>query len=376
MEVILKKRLGETVAMELRSQMESGVLTGELPGVRLLAKALGVSVPTVRRALHQLEAEGLLEGGGTRRRWRVHKLPRKSRPVKGPVPFPAGVGAVEAPPRQNRLLFITSYPINSERGSGVQVFAELLNQMGSRNWEIMHRVENFEIAKKPRRSWNELMKLAAPDAVVVLGGTAVLGKWIKEKGIRALFLGGDPGNGGPPRIAVNITTMLGHAVDRLLATGHRSILLPLCGRGKGITDRCRETGNNSADAARVARECFVIAESSYSRPEVMVDLLRHQWQRRTPDALVFFDSREFLAAASFLHKIGIEIPRDLSVVVLSHNPMMDWHVPAISHFEHPAKLIARTVARWVTDGRLSGDPEPRTEISARWVEGKSIMERK
>ena len=61
------------------------------------------------------------------------------------------------------------------------------------------------------------------------------------------------------------------------------------------------------------------------------------------------DWREFVAASGFFREARVEIPRDLSVVMLSQNPIMDWHSPAITHFEHPVKLMARTVAKWVTE---------------------------
>ena len=88
------------------------------------------------------------------------------------------------------------------------------------------------------------------------------------------------------------------------------------------------------------------------------------------------DSREFLAASGFFREAGIEIPRDLSVVMLSHNPIMDWHLPTITHFEHPVKLMARTVSKWVTQGRVSYTPEPLMEVRARWVDGQSVLTRK
>jgi DNA-binding LacI/PurR family transcriptional regulator len=71
----------------------------------------------------------------------------------------------------------------------------------------------------------------------------------------------------------------------------------------------------------------------------------------------------------------VEIPRDLSVVMLSQNPVMDWHLPAITHFEHPVKLMARTIAKWVMQGRVSYSPEAFMEVRARWVDGQSVLPR-
>jgi DNA-binding LacI/PurR family transcriptional regulator len=346
-----------------------------LPGVRLLAKTLSVSVPTICRALHQLEEEGALAGGGKSRRWRVPENRAESGDGTKPegIRVPGGAGRAE---RRGRLLFLSALSLSSERHAGVEVFAELLDQLGNSGWEILHRVENYASAVQPRKSWEKLLKLTQPDAIVAIGGTPALGGWLRDKGIRSLFIGGDPGESGIPVVAVRISTMLHYALERLLSLGHRRILLPLCGRAPAFAARCHRVVAEAAVLTKRPREDIVIAETAYARPEVIVDLMRRQWRKDPPDALIMLDSREFLAASGFFREAGIEVPRDLSVVVLSHNPIMDWHLPAIAHFEHPVKLMARTVSKWVTQGRVSYTPEPLMEVRARWVDGQSVLPRK
>ena len=116
-------------------------------------------------------------------------------------------------------------------------------------------------------------------------------------------------------------------------------------------------------------------ETAYSRPEVLVNLLRRQWRKQVPDAIVFLDWREFMAASCFFHEVGIVIPRDLSVVMLSQNANMDWHLPAITHFHHPVRSMAKIVAKWVAAGKDSPAILPTSEVRAKWVEGKSVATR-
>jgi LacI family transcriptional regulator len=372
---IVKRGLVDEVAEALRGRLASGELKGMLPGVRLLAKTLGVSVPTICRALHQLEVEGALAGGGKSRRWRVPENRAESgeRTKLEGIRAPGVAGRAD---RRGRLLFLSSLSLSSERHAGVEVFAELLDQLGNSGWEIMHRVENYASAVQPRKSWDKLLKLTQPDAIVALGGTPAFGGWLQEKRIRSLFIGGDPGGSGVPVVAVSTSTMLHYALERLLSLGHRRILLPLCGRAPAFAARCHRVVAEAAVLTKRPREDIVIAETAYAGPEVIVDLMRRQWRKDPPDALIMLDSREFLAASGFFREAGVEVPRDLSVVVLSHNPIMDWHLPAITHFEHPVKLMARTVSKWVTQGRVSYTPEPLMEVRARWVDGQSVLHRK
>jgi DNA-binding LacI/PurR family transcriptional regulator len=370
---ILKKGLVGAVVVDLRERVTNGELSGLLPGVRLLAKALGVSVPTVCKALHLLEEEGILTGSGGRRRWRASNSHGGTE--LGKKPSQKRIATSKRSPRSGRLLFLASMQLSSERHSGVEVFAELLDQLGASGWEVMHRVENFGSSKNPRKSWDELLKLTKPDAMVVLGGTPSLGMWAASRKLRTLFLGGDAGDSGVPVLAVKVATMLKYALERLLSQGHRKILIPLCCRPKAFVGRCHTAATEIAAEANQPRDRIVIAETAYARPEVMVGLLRKQWRKQAPDALILLDSRELLAADGFFREMGIEIPRDLSVVILSQNSILDWHQPTITHFEHPVKLMARTIARWVTHGRPSFDLEAITEVRARWVEGKSVMAR-
>jgi DNA-binding LacI/PurR family transcriptional regulator len=365
---ILKMGLVEVVAGELRGRVERGELTGTIPGVRSLAKALGVSVPTMCRALRQLQVEGVLEAGGDRRRWRVSESVGNSGKESSARSPRSGNSETK---KFGRLLFIAPHPLSKERHSGVEVFSELLDQLGTSGWEVMYRVVNFWSAKKPRKSWQELLKLTKPDAVVALVGTPVLGNWLKDQRMRTLFLGGSSGDSQVPVVAVRVTTMLQDALDRLTSLGHRSILLPLCGRARGLVQKCHDLV-----AAHPMGDCVVIAETAYEGPELVLDLLRRQWRERAPDALILLDWREFMAASGFFREADVMIPRDVSVVILSQNANMDWNIPAITHFEHPVNLMARLISKWVVHGGLLPSADPFIEVHARWMERASVAARK
>lgn len=367
---IQKRRLSAEVAEALGQRIGSGALKEKLPGVRLLARSLGVSVPTVCEALRLLEIQGLLDSGGTRRRWRV-----KQEPPTKPSPGRQSGAAAKTKNRSGRLLFISSQPLNNERHSGVEVLAELLDLISVKGWELMHRVVDFTTARQPRKSWDEVLEIARPDAIVALGGTPVLAKWTVERQIRTLFLGGDPGDSGVPMLAVKVSTMLRHALDHLLGLGHRRILMPLCGRSPKFVAVCRKTAAEAMSGGAGRPEKIVIAETAYAGPEVTVNLLRGQWKTDPPDALILLDWREFVAASCYFKERGIEIPRDLSVVILSQNTVMDWHSPRISHFEHPAKQMARMVSKWLADGTTKLGEGATMEVHARWVPEQSTRKR-
>ena len=299
----------------------------------------------------------------------------KAEPPAGQISQRQGEAKSKRQQLGGRLLFISSQPLNNERHSGMEVLAELLDLIGVRGWEITHRVMDFTTAKHPRKSWDEVLEIARPDAMVALGGTPVLAKWSTDKQLRTLFLGGDPGESGVPLLAVKVSTMLRHALDHLLALGHRRILMPLCGRSPNFTAGCRKTAAEATGGGTGKPANIIIAETAYAGPELMVDLLPGQWKAAPPDALILLDWREFVAASSLFKERGIEIPKDLSVVILSQNTVMDWHFPRISHFEHPARQMARMVAKWLTDGTAKLGEGATMEVHARWVPEQSTRQR-
>jgi hypothetical protein len=392
MGVILRNQLAEQVAEELRSRIHNGTLAGRLPGVRVLSRGIGVSVPTTCRALHLLAGDGLVTGGD-RRRWQVVNGARSG----NGLPHPEGSGvngsnrenspAAEsrspsqrlpaAERRTGRLLFLTSQSLSSERFNGVEVFAHLLDILGDKDWEVLHRVEKFATAKNPRQSWNQLAGGKKIDAWVILIGTPVIGRWAVSQGIPCLFLGGNAGNSGVPRLAVNFGAMLREALARLQSSGHRRILIPLWGRIPELVGRCREAARAVTETADLPAEAITIMESKYSGPEVVPPLLRRAWKKQAPDALVLLDWREFVAASAFFREADLAIPRDLSVIILSHNPNMEWHHPPISHFEMPVQQLARKIARWARQVKQNPSASRLAikEIHARWVEGGSVKSR-
>jgi DNA-binding LacI/PurR family transcriptional regulator len=119
---------------------------------------------------------------------------------------------------------------------------------------------------------------------------------------------------------------------------------------------------------------IVFAESDYSSPEVLAGAMRQHWRKLAPDALIIFDWREYLAVSSFLKEASIVIPKDLSVVLLSHNPTMDWHLPSLCHFMHPVEEIARASAKWVISGKPFIGGGQYMEFRPKWADGASIAD--
>jgi DNA-binding LacI/PurR family transcriptional regulator len=362
----LKPSIVPTVASALWEQVVAGHAGEILPGVRILAQTFGVSVPTICRALHELADRGFLECGGNRRRWRVTESAACA-DLQMDTPSILQRSAT----RPHRLLFLSSSRLEHEHTTGVELLASLMEQLATSDWEVVYRVERFADSKSPRRAWDEQLRFTQPDALVVLSGTPVIGEWAMERNVRTIFVGGDPGNSGVPLVSVGLATMLRNTFAHLLDMGHRKVLLPLLARQPNLAMMCRQAATAMGDR----RHAITILESPYSTPDVLIGMLRTNWQPEPPDALIFLNWREFIAASGFLNELGIKIPRDVSVIILTRNAMMDWHAPPISHYDHPVSAMARTLAKWATGERAGRPLKARQEIPARWVPQGSVAAR-
>lgn len=365
----LKKSLSSVLAEELRARISGGGLGPEMPGVRLISKAYGVSVPTASKAMQWLAEEGVLESRGGRRNWRV------ASGHGAPTSVTADRGVTRRGSKGN-LLVLSAFGLGEERYTNSQFVTELLNALGATGWEARHRVLNFEHAKRPKRAWGELLKSMEPDAVVVVGGTDCVARWLAQQKVRSLFVGGDAGQTGIPLLALSAGEMYRRAVKHLLELGHRRILTSFCGRLPGFVERCTRAIQETLEESGADSGSMKIVETPYSGPEVTANLLRRNWPKYQPDALIFLDWREFLAASGFLREAGLTIPRDISVVILSHSSSMEWHIPRLSHFELPHRELARLAGRWVTDGKLPKSIRNLVRVTPRWVEGDSIAKRR
>ena len=100
-----------------------------------------------------------------------------------------------------------------------------------------------------------------------------------------------------------------------------------------------------------------------------------EWRTLPSDALVVLDWREYVTVSCFLKRHGIRVPEDLSVVLLSYQDELDWHLPRLAHYRYPSERIAQAVARWAVHERPLAAGGRMKIFPAHWVQGESIVSR-
>ena len=170
--------------------------------------------------------------------------------------------------------------------------------------------------------------------------------------------------------AVRSVDMVSHALAELIALGHRRIFLPLCNRPPGMVKSVREAVVRPLRALGVnGQGKDWVPDSPYEGPQVIEAMVLQAlgWKPR-PTGWIFFDWREFLAAACVFRDFGLKVPDDLSMIVLSSDPAMAWYRPAPAHFRQPLESMAKAAVEWI----LHESADTSRCFEADWFPGGSL----
>lgn len=354
MKPVRRTRLAGEAERELREAILSGRFSETLPGLRILGKVLGVSPPTVAEAVKALIAEGLIRSDGARRRMKIAVQDDSGR----------SPGALST----RVVWFVTSSAFEHAVSGSTTLMAQLQQALGGSDWLVRHRIMAYGHSENRSGHWDRMADAEAPDAMVVWTGRPAIGEWALARGLRTIFMGGAKEDLDLPMLAVKSAGLVEVAIRELLERGHRRLCLPLCNRPAAmlknirtvVSKSLRPVGGNAKDAVPV---------SAYEGGAVIEAMVEQALAERAPTGWIFFDWREFLAASCVFRDRGISIPRDISVVILSWDPAMEWYRPALAHFRQPLERMAKMAADWVSgEAEVSGT----RYFQADWITGGTL----
>ena len=339
----------EQLAAHLRGEIQAGALGETLPGVHRLAKELGVSPKSVVAAVAQLEHEGLLRGQGPRRRCRI--MPPGTRAATG------------------LRVVILLYEAGDRLLPYIHDLDHLLREAG--HVVTFARKTMLELGRDVRRVAGFVERTEA-DAWVVLGGPGEVLEWFATRPVAAFALFGrrsgiDIAGTGPDKQAA-----LRKVVRRLLALGHRRIVL-LVRRERRLP---RPGGKERAFFNEL--EVHGTELGSYHLPDWEESIegfhacLRNLLRFTPPTAFIVDEAPFFIAALQFCSRHGIRVPEDVSLVCCDDDPGFAWCQPAITHIRWDPRPMVRRIVNWAAKVSRGIDDRRQSETPAEFVEGGTI----
>ncbi|MFO1524162.1 MAG: substrate-binding domain-containing protein [Kiritimatiellia bacterium] len=159
------------------------------------------------------------------------------------------------------------------------------------------------------------------------------------------------------------------ALEHIRSKGHRRLLLPCHRPFREIRARC-------IDLVRATFPELALEQAEDMVPSV--DLLDGRdwaafWNRALPrlkpTCVIVWSSLEALSLISYCARTGLRIPRDLSIVALDGNDLMDWFEQPLTHVEADNEADWKAFLRWVDEGCHH---DGHIDTTCRFIEGATV----
>jgi DNA-binding LacI/PurR family transcriptional regulator len=355
MRPIPRTSLPERVASHLREGIQLGRWSDQFPGVQQLAAELDVARHTVRRALQLLEDEGVLAGRGLGR----------SRSI-------TAAGAVTAFQRPLRVAILRhDARLVDDPQSSIPLIQIMHALEAAGHTAFFCKKSQIELKHDVARISRQL-EAARADAWVVESGSRPLLEWCAGQPTPCLALYGRATNQPLASVGVNSELAYRAATRRLLALGHRRIVLI-------VREPVRKpTPGLCARAFLEELSLHGIQPSGYNlpdwkeSPEGFNRLLGNLFKGTPPTALIIDETSRVFAALAFLARHGIKVPEHVSLIFSDNDAMLDWCHPAIARMQWDSTPIARNVVHWVSTVRKGNPGRKVNDVTAEFVPGGSI----
>lgn len=357
MKIPARPTLVDLAAERLRDGIRTGHWSERLPGIRPLATELGIGRHTLRAAFRRLVDEKLISEGAA---GDPYTILRKRAPTAEQRSLNIGLLSRGKPEHQQpgmRLYFF--------------MVMEALREAG-------HRPVILAIPKTADSSdTHALPRLAArhkPNVWIVTDGSREVLEWFSAAGLPVLAVGGRNHESDMAAVNPGMAKPAREIVRRLLALGHRRIVLL-------ISDFSRKPYDSPV--TRAFREELIAAGirvGGYNipdwdeTPEGLQVLLDSLFRTTPPTALFCWPDEAILGTLAYLEKRGLRVPEDVSFACGGTSVATQWIraglIPVGMTSDGKARI--RAIVRRVDEIAAGKNPRLKVEIPFVVTPGNTI----
>jgi DNA-binding LacI/PurR family transcriptional regulator len=303
--------ISSQVAQALRAEIESRAWDDALPGERPLADRFRVSRKTIRKALAELRAEGLL----STQRSRGTQIRRSSKRRRPPttriallLPQPLESSRPYTTLWVNRLMTVLQ-----ETGFPLQVFhgAKYYGQNAGRSLARL-------TTDHPARCW------------IIGGSNRPLQEWFAASGVPAIIAGSTHPGIQLPSVDIDHRALCRHCAALLLRHGHRGLALFLDPGGHAGDAESERGFREGAAAAGVADP--LVCSPERSAASVIRETRRLLSRADPPSGWVISNPYAYLTVLSYLASLGLRVPRDISIISRDEETFLRFMYPAPTYY--------------------------------------------
>lgn len=341
----------QQVAEHLRDGLCRGQWAGTIPGPRKLSEELGVNSKTIEDALRLLEEEGFLVGQGRGRPRRIAMPGNYNYKTTG-----MRIAILPYEPDDRKIDYQLDLQHQLREAGHSPFFApKTLTELG---------MDVNRVAK--------LVNGTEADAWVVVAGSQPVLEWFAVQPFPAFGLFGRIASVpfacvGPKKIPALQT-----AVRRLVSLGHRRIVFMVREeRRKPVPGLLEQAFLHELEAQGVPTGSYNLPDWEETRAGFR-RLLDSLFLHTPPTALLIDTSWVTVATLQHFAALGIQSPRDVSLISMDPDPAFVWCDPVISHIAYDSRPWLRRIVHWAANV-ARGKDDRRTSFSlANFVEGGTI----
>ncbi len=333
---------------DILRRISAGEWTLTLPPFKQLSALLGVSVPTLGRAVGRLAARGVLISQGPRRSFTINPKAAMSTKdaAEGAGPIPKG-----------RLLLILPRPLGEYYGWASALFLELSLSLTREGWHFDLGLIEPVSGRITHRSLDRLAARHAPTHVLLASTAAPYVEWARaQRSFAVAFLGGEPEVAGPiPIVGADAGVAAGHLLAKLRELGHRRVLLALGSMPPRTVDRitaasATHLGLGRGDLDREGLLCLTPPDTGGHEERRL--LIRHL-RESGATAVLSSGLPRYLFLLDIARELRLEVPRDLSIALLSQDAIFSSLPKVPGHVKAPPALFVREVHVWLRSRKPS-----------------------
>ena len=326
MTLIPHRTVASQLATQLRSELEKGTWRGWLPSERVLSRTLQASRNTVRVALEQLKADGLVE------------------PVRGLGNRVIGVAKSPSASDQAKTVgVLIPEPIGHLRPLIALWIDELKDLLIEEGYRLRIHQGRQYFQTNPARALERLIEQHPHSAWVLTLSSEAMQRWFARRGASCLVAGSTYPDVTLPHYDLDYRAICRHAAGVLLRLGHRRLaLLNRESRRAGDVDSER----GFLEGVRQSKHRDSSADIAYHRDDVesVARALRSLLDRKNPPtAIVVSNSYAYLSAASLLAQRGLRVPRDISLISRDDDPFLGSLVPEPARYRVVPHSFAKKI---------------------------------
>lgn len=339
----------EQVTEYLRNEIKRGRWGESMPGGFALKDQLGTSHSTVELALKNLEKEGFLVAQGT----------GKSRRIV--IPKNAAPGTLR--------IAIFTYEHEDMK---VDYLLDLMHQLRVVGHASFFTSKSLtELGMNPKKVAEYVTKNKA-DAWVVCAGSQPVLEWFSKQPFPAFGLFGRVMNLPIAGTRPQKIPALRQALQKLISLGHRRIVFINRGEHrKPVLGLQAQEFLNELEAHGIPTGPYNLPDWEESR-EGFRHAIDSLFGRTPPTAILVDTSLLMIVALQHFTRLGIQSPRDVSLVCMDPDLAASWFNPVISHISYESKPWIRHVVRWANNVSRGKDDRSKTNPLAKFVEGGTI----